>query len=73
MTERLRILCLHGYTGTGELFSQKLGSMRKGLKSIAEFYFLDGPFPIAKEEAVKYGGVENGRSWMQFDSSRFLR
>lgn len=45
---KLRLLCLHGYTQNSQVFSSKIGSMRKGLKSKCEFFFVDGPFEVWK-------------------------
>ncbi|EWM25507.1 Serine hydrolase FSH [Nannochloropsis gaditana] len=43
-SRRLKILCLHGYLQSASIFRGKLGSLRKGLKSKADFVFLDAPF-----------------------------
>lgn len=42
LSQKLRVLCLHGYTQNGDLFRQKTGSMRKAMKG-CEFVFPDGP------------------------------
>lgn len=42
-TEKLRVLCLHGYHQNGAMIREKTGSMRKLLKKYAEFEYIDGP------------------------------
>ncbi|KAM3575761.1 hypothetical protein VYU27_002380 [Nannochloropsis oceanica] len=41
---KAKILCLHGYLQSASVFRGKIGSLRKGLKSKAEFIFVDAPF-----------------------------
>jgi len=53
---KLRILALHGYAQTADTFRSRVGSLRKGLKSRAEFFFVDAPW----EAGEAAGG---GRSW----------
>lgn len=52
------------------IFSQKTGSLRKGLKSLAEVVYVDAPFAVEAEDeaaAKDAGGVaEGGRSWWQW-------
>ena len=40
---KLRMLCLHGYTQSGEVFRDRTGSTRKALKSAVDFVFPDAP------------------------------
>lgn len=67
---RLKLLALHGYLQNAEIFSQKTGSLRKGLKSIADLCYIDAPFPVVDGdvEAAKeaQGAAEGGRSWWQW-------
>lgn len=43
----MKILCLHGYTQSGSLFSRKASGVRKALmKAGHELYFIDGPMKI---------------------------
>lgn len=42
-TEKLKVLCLHGYRQNGESFRSKIGSFRKFVNKFAEFTFLDAP------------------------------
>lgn len=37
MSQKLKILCLHGYTQNGTMFSNKTSVVRKDLESLAEF------------------------------------
>lgn len=53
---KLRFLALHGFGQTGAVFRSRSGSWRKGLKSRADFFYLDAPF-----EAPGCGGA--GLSW----------
>jgi len=55
------VLCLHGYMQSAEVFRNRIGSIRKGLKSQAEFVFVDAPYLAeADEQAARDAG---GRSW----------
>ncbi|GLC38996.1 hypothetical protein PLESTB_001773500 [Pleodorina starrii] len=71
-TPKLKLLCLHGYMQNAEIFRNRLGSMRKALKSRVEFVFVDAPFEAQglpgssdePDEAVQ--GVQGGRSWWQY-------
>ena len=72
---KLRILCLHGYLQNAAVFRSRLGSMRKALKSRAEFIFIDAPHLAAQQQpepeqddaAVAEDGTSSsssqGRSW----------
>lgn len=49
-----------------DTFKQRVGSLRKALKSRCEFVFLDAPFhavPFNTEELQENGGGDAGRSW----------
>lgn len=50
---KLRVLCLHGYGQSAELFRNRTGSLRKGMKSRLEFIYVDGPHEAAT----------TGKSW----------
>ena len=43
--QKARILCLHGYAQNSDFFRSRTGALRKGLRSVAEFYFIDAPWP----------------------------
>ncbi|CAH1399083.1 unnamed protein product [Nezara viridula] len=46
MTEKLKVLCLHGCRQDGKIFNQKTGSMRRMLKNICEFTYVTAPHSI---------------------------
>ena len=46
---KARVLCLHGYAQNGDFFRQRTGALRKALKSVVDFHFLDAPFPATAE------------------------
>uniref|UniRef100_A0A7S0UTR4 Serine hydrolase domain-containing protein n=1 Tax=Polytomella parva TaxID=51329 RepID=A0A7S0UTR4_9CHLO len=60
------ILCLHGYTQNSEVFRARIGSIRKALKSRADFIFLNGPFP-AKQLPGQSEAVQGGLSWWDWE------
>lgn len=70
--KKLKLLSLHGYLQHGSLFSSKIGSFRKGLKSRAEFVFLDAPFEVTADESdltAQAGDArEGGRCWWRWSS-----
>ncbi|KAK3278159.1 hypothetical protein CYMTET_13886 [Cymbomonas tetramitiformis] len=56
---KFRILCLHGYLQNEEAFRHRTGSLRKALKSKAEFIFVDAPVtavPLAADDEQACGG-----------------
>lgn len=74
---RLRVLCLHGYRQNSDVFSKKLGSLRKILKDYAEFVFIDAPHRVnstnlqdtnsSNEEAKESSSAEVDESMRQQD------
>ena len=68
-TRKLRLLCLHGYLQNADVLRSRIGSLRKGLKSRAEFFFVDAPYLVEAaddaEAAESDGGgsAGTGRSW----------
>lgn len=40
----LKVLCLHGKNQNAEMFSKKLGALRKLMKSMVEFHFVNAPY-----------------------------
>ncbi|KAJ1988954.1 Ovarian cancer-associated protein 2 [Dimargaris cristalligena] len=48
---KLRILCLHGHVQSGPVFRAKTGSLRKGLKQVAEFEYISSPLPVELSHA----------------------
>ena len=49
MAPKARILCLHGYAQNAEFFRARTGALRKALKAVAEFHFVDAPHPATAE------------------------
>eukprot|EP01024_Parvocaulis_polyphysoides_P026048 TRINITY_DN23749_c0_g1_i1.p1 TRINITY_DN23749_c0_g1~~TRINITY_DN23749_c0_g1_i1.p1 ORF type:complete len:236 (+),score=35.34 TRINITY_DN23749_c0_g1_i1:301-1008(+) len=66
---KANILCFHGYMQNAELFRSRIGSIRKALKSKAEFHFLNAPF-LADSSTFENGSSDEdrgeGRSWFQW-------
>uniref|UniRef100_A0A023F7J0 Putative phospholipase/carboxyhydrolase n=1 Tax=Triatoma infestans TaxID=30076 RepID=A0A023F7J0_TRIIF len=44
--KKLKVLCLHGFRQNKDTFKQKLGFLRKMLKSHADFVFMDAPHTL---------------------------
>ncbi|GMH44089.1 hypothetical protein BSKO_12023 [Bryopsis sp. KO-2023] len=49
---KLRILCLHGFRQTGKSFQGRTNALRRKLKGLAEFVFIDAPHEL--EFVVKH-------------------
>ena len=41
--DRLRILCLHGYHGSGDILRRQMSSLVEGTQALAEFVYMDAP------------------------------
>ena len=56
---KLKILCVHGYRQSGQVFRQRTGALRKSLKKYAEFTFVTAPNQIksqdSQEDEQQYG------------------
>lgn len=61
-SDKLNVLCLHGYRQSGELFKSKTGSFRKFCKSYANFTYIDAPH-LAKPMNEGDEEVEEQKSW----------
>eukprot|EP00928_Gymnodinium_smaydae_P085049 TRINITY_DN6834_c0_g1_i2.p1 TRINITY_DN6834_c0_g1~~TRINITY_DN6834_c0_g1_i2.p1 ORF type:complete len:254 (+),score=55.55 TRINITY_DN6834_c0_g1_i2:187-948(+) len=44
--QKLRVLALHGHAQSASRFKGKIAAVTKEAKSLAEFEFVDGPFPV---------------------------
>lgn len=44
----MKILCLHGYGTSGQIFEEQLGSLIATLGEHHEFVFLDGEVPVTR-------------------------
>eukprot|EP01138_Halocafeteria_seosinensis_P010284 gb/GECG01010502.1/.p1 GENE.gb/GECG01010502.1/~~gb/GECG01010502.1/.p1 ORF type:complete len:158 (+),score=26.55 gb/GECG01010502.1/:1-474(+) len=56
---KLRILALHGFLQNATMFRQKTAALRKHLKSVAEFDYIDGPIRLNNtswQDLVAEGG-----------------
>lgn len=62
ITEKVRVLCLHGYRQDADSFKNKLGSFRKFAGKYADFVFISAPHVAAPLEAAA-DPVEQQRSW----------
>ena len=68
--QKLRVLCLHGFTQNGETFRQRTGSIRKQLKKKIDFVFIDAPHDASgafgDDDASALGTAGDGvgpRAW----------
>ncbi|XP_034113740.1 esterase GA18864 [Drosophila nasuta] len=62
ITEKVRVLCLHGYRQDADSFKNKLGSFRKFAGKYADFVFISAPHVAAPLEP-NAAPVEEQRSW----------
>lgn len=58
----LRILMLHGYTQSGDVFKDRTGGVRKSLKQIAELIYCDAPFDVPKFSTTKTATETNNEN-----------
>jgi dihydrofolate reductase len=70
--KKLVVLCCHGFLQSGKFFRERIGSMRKALKSRAVFHFVDAPFKVSGEVAIAAVGASGGprsggRTWWQLE------
>ncbi|XP_066992353.2 esterase OVCA2 [Anabrus simplex] len=71
---KLKILCIHGYRQTGDIFRQKIGALRKFLKKYAEFTFVTAPNevpPINRDEAPPGDSSDQCGWWFSTPSNIF--
>lgn len=61
-SDKLNVLCLHGYRQSAESFKSKTGSFRKFVKNYANFKFIDGPH-LSKPLNDGDDRVEDQKSW----------
>ncbi|KAJ1649570.1 hypothetical protein IWQ61_009387 [Dispira simplex] len=50
MTQKLRILCLHGYAQNADIFRVKTGATRKNLRAVADLIYANGPHKVEYPE-----------------------
>ncbi|GIL76485.1 hypothetical protein Vretifemale_6158 [Volvox reticuliferus] len=56
---RLRILCLHGFRQTGKQFQGRTCALRKKLRDLAEFVFVDAPHTLPFFVKAAAGGSQD--------------
>lgn len=61
-SDKLNVLCLHGYRQNAESFKSKTGSFRKFVKNYVKFTYIDAPH-LAKPMNEGDKPVEEQRSW----------
>ncbi|KCV70200.1 hypothetical protein H696_03658 [Fonticula alba] len=82
-TQPLRVLCLHGFLQNGATLSQKTGRLRKAIKKVANFEFVDSPVLFTAEELAADEVLKNSqvldtsdpdtlRSWWRMDTQRLV-
>ncbi|XP_076060903.1 esterase CG5412 [Oratosquilla oratoria] len=65
----LKLLCLHGYRQSGEIFRERTGAFRKLLKKHAEFVFVTAPLSVPPLE----GNGDGGRGWWFSQDDSYYR
>ncbi|EDW39145.1 GL13564 [Drosophila persimilis] len=71
ITEKVRVLCLHGYRQDGDAFKNKLGSFRKFTSKYAEFVFISAPHIAAPLESAAEPVPEQRSWWANKDDGTF--
>ena len=67
---KLRVLALHGYGQSSASFRKKSGSLRKQVKSVAEFHFIDALLkaPPRADAQNKDVDADGGLGWWRWDA-----
>ncbi|CAI5794617.1 Esterase OVCA2 [Podarcis lilfordi] len=64
---RLRLLCLHGYRQSADIFRARTGSLRKALRGRAELLYVDAPHsvdaPLPSGEAASGALEADSKGW----------
>ncbi|XP_017101841.2 esterase CG5412 [Drosophila bipectinata] len=71
ITEKVKVLCLHGYRQNGDAFKNKLGSFRKFASKYAEFVFISAPHVAAALESSAEPVPEQRSWWANKDDGTF--
>jgi pimeloyl-ACP methyl ester carboxylesterase len=73
MGSKARILCLHGYAQNANFFRVRTGSLRKQCRAVADFVYLDAPYPATASFLSQDGvdGDDRGEklSWWSWEES----
>jgi len=75
-TKKLRILCLHGYKQNGTIFKSKTAVLRKSMKDIADFVYIDAPHIVdeSKGTASWWRASKDGKEYRGWETTiDFLR
>jgi predicted esterase len=73
MVAKLRVLCLHGYHGSGRILQEQMAPLRRNLEHLAEFVYVDAPSRAdgdfgwwhAVGDPVRYKGWPRTRDWIR--------
>ncbi|XP_030369356.1 esterase GA18864 [Scaptodrosophila lebanonensis] len=71
ITDKVRVLCLHGYRQSADSFKNKLGSFRKFTTKYAEFVFINAPHVAQPFEASSPALPEQRSWWANKDDGSF--
>uniref|UniRef100_A0A1I8PPQ5 Serine hydrolase domain-containing protein n=1 Tax=Stomoxys calcitrans TaxID=35570 RepID=A0A1I8PPQ5_STOCA len=71
ITDKVRVLCLHGYRQNGDAFKSKLGSFRKHVNKYAEFVFVDAPHKAKPLEEGAEPQADQLSWWFNNDDGSF--
>jgi len=61
---KLKVLALHGHAQSASRFKGKIAAVTKEVKSLAEFEFIDGPFPVDECEHSEENGLGAAFTWI---------
>jgi predicted sulfurtransferase len=64
-SQRARILCLHGFRQTAKSFQGRTSALRKRLKNVAEFVFIDAPHTLPDIFGSIHGTKDEGEDSKQ--------
>ena len=68
-SKKLKVLCLHGYNSTKEVFDYQLRGFKEAYGDLMDFHILDGPFIVERDPPPQYyvaSGVWRGPYWTWF-------
>lgn len=71
ITEKVRVLCLHGYRQNGDSFKSKIGSFRKQVNKYAEFVFVEAPHTAPPLPEAEEGDSKQKSWWFNKEDGTF--
>lgn len=71
ITEKTKVLCLHGYRQSGDAFKSKIGSFRKYVNKYAEFVFVDAPHVAPPLQEGEEPDLNQKSWWFNKDDGTF--